>query len=212
MLSAAAQKLCRPAVACPLLLAGRSRSGCTSMSYTDFDRPEDDTNPFRDSAGRYAGYLSRAKIVLVRGALKAKRYVAYSSDFGESLRPVLSPAMVTASYALAGAYIVGDCLYMGFQEYERGASVYEQQLTVAHALIFQGFASLLIPMQAIHTVVHGAQSYFQRIGRYQRWGPAVCGLGAIPLLPLIDEPIEHAVDYGFDAAGILPASRKGAHH
>jgi hypothetical protein len=52
----------------------------------------------RESAGRYAAYLLRAKTVLsVKAFTLAKaggasiRYAAYSSDVGEALRPVISP-------------------------------------------------------------------------------------------------------------------------
>ena len=63
----------------------------------------------------------------------------------------------------------------------------------------QGLASLLAPYAIIHTQVSVAQSICKRINRFQRWGPTVAGLALIPLLPsLVDEPIEHAVEWGFD--------------
>ena len=51
----------------------------------DFPEADDDADhPFRDGPQRAAAYLVAAKRVAVRGL----RYVAYSSDIGESLRPV----------------------------------------------------------------------------------------------------------------------------
>ena len=52
----------------------------------DFGGGEEDTDDqiFRDGPQRLAAYLIAAKRVAVRGL----RYVAYSSDIGESLRPV----------------------------------------------------------------------------------------------------------------------------
>lgn len=48
------------------------------------------------------------------------RYVAYSSDIGESFRPVANPAWVNASYGVAIAYIVGDVAYHGYKAKEEG--------------------------------------------------------------------------------------------
>ena len=50
------------------------------------------------------------------------RYVAYSSDIGESFRPVANPIWVTASYGIAAAYIVGDVAYHGYQAKTAGRS------------------------------------------------------------------------------------------
>ncbi|KAK9361387.1 mitochondrial 18 KDa protein-domain-containing protein [Lipomyces starkeyi] len=44
---------------------------------------------------RYAAYANRLQIVLA-----AQRYVAYTSDIGESFRPVVNPAVVSAVYGI----------------------------------------------------------------------------------------------------------------
>jgi mitochondrial fission process protein 1 len=56
------------------------------------------------------------------GLLKIKRYLAYSSDIGESVRPVVNPKIVTLSYGVAWAYILGDCGYISYLERLRGES------------------------------------------------------------------------------------------
>ena len=53
-------------------------------------------------------------------------------------------------------------------------------------------------MVLIHTVVHQAANVFHKWGKYQRWGPSICGLALIPLLPLIDEPVEELIDHAFE--------------
>jgi hypothetical protein len=53
-------------------------------------------------------------------------------------------------------------------------------------------------MVLIHTVVHQAANVFHKWGKYQRWGPSMCGLALIPLLPLIDEPVEELIDHAFE--------------
>ncbi|KAK5695755.1 hypothetical protein LTR17_024403 [Elasticomyces elasticus] len=72
---------------------------------------EDSTN----SSLRYAAYASRFRTIL----LSAQRYVAYTSDIGESFRPIAHPNMVRAAYGVSWAYLVGDVSYEGYKAYER---------------------------------------------------------------------------------------------
>lgn len=53
------------------------------------------------------GYLGRLRPVLI----SSSRYLAYSSDVGESFRPVVAPRVVTGAYALSWTYVTGDCCY-----------------------------------------------------------------------------------------------------
>jgi len=64
--------------------------------------------------------------------------------------------------------------------------------------MLQSLASIGLPMVLIHTVVHQAANVFHKWGKYQRWGPSICGLALIPLLPLIDEPVEELIDHAFE--------------
>lgn len=57
------------------------------------------TKELEETPFRYLPYLARAKRLL----LSSQRYIAYSSDVGESLRPVLKPWQVNLSYGIAGA-------------------------------------------------------------------------------------------------------------
>lgn len=50
----------------------------------------------QDSSARYAGYSV--------GLARAFRYLAFTSDFGEALRPVVAANVVNASYAIAIGY------------------------------------------------------------------------------------------------------------
>ncbi|KIN00427.1 hypothetical protein OIDMADRAFT_19514 [Oidiodendron maius Zn] len=62
---------------------------------------------------RYAAYASRIRTAL----LSAQRYVAYTSDIGESFRPVASPGVVRAAYGISWAYLVGDVAHEGYKAY-----------------------------------------------------------------------------------------------
>lgn len=60
-----------------------------------------------ESSLRYAAYANRFRTIL----LASHRYVAYTSDIGESFRPVAHPFLVTLGYGVSWAYILADVLY-----------------------------------------------------------------------------------------------------
>ena len=66
-----------------------------------------------DSSLRYAAYTTRLRMILT----SAPRYVAYTSEIGESFRPVAHPRLVTAAYGISWAYILGDVGYEGYKAY-----------------------------------------------------------------------------------------------
>ncbi|KKA22120.1 hypothetical protein T310_3860 [Rasamsonia emersonii CBS 393.64] len=68
---------------------------------------------------RYAGYANRIRTLL----LSAHRYVAYTSDIGESFRPVAHPWLVRGAYAVSWTYILGDVAHEGYKAYLRNRRV-----------------------------------------------------------------------------------------
>ncbi|KAF4636611.1 hypothetical protein G7Y89_g1474 [Cudoniella acicularis] len=66
-----------------------------------------------ESSLRYAAYATRVRTAL----LSAQRYVAYTSDVGESFRPVAHPNFVRAAYGISWAYIAGDVAHEGYKAY-----------------------------------------------------------------------------------------------
>jgi hypothetical protein len=64
---------------------------------------------------RYAAYASRARTIL----LSAHRYVAYTSDIGESFRPIAHPFLVRGAYGVSWAYLIGDVGHEGYKAYIR---------------------------------------------------------------------------------------------
>ena len=49
--------------------------------------------------------------------LSAHRYVAYTSDIGESFRPVAHPNIVRTAYGISWLYILGDVSHEGYRAY-----------------------------------------------------------------------------------------------
>ncbi|EEH38681.1 hypothetical protein PAAG_08408 [Paracoccidioides lutzii Pb01] len=68
-----------------------------------------------DTKYRYAAYTNRIRTIL----LSAHRYVAYTSDIGESFRPVAHPWLVRFAYGISWAYILGDVANEGYKAYLR---------------------------------------------------------------------------------------------
>jgi len=62
-------------------------------------------NKLSDSSARYAAYARGYSLAFQR----AFRYLAFTSDVGEALRPVVDARIVTGTYIVAGGYCVaGD--------------------------------------------------------------------------------------------------------
>ncbi len=51
--------------------------------------------------------------------LSAHRYVAYTSDIGESFRPIAHPYLVSGAYAISWLYLIGDVSHEGYKAYCR---------------------------------------------------------------------------------------------
>jgi mitochondrial fission process protein 1 len=68
-----------------------------------------------DTSIRYAAYANRIRTIM----LSAQRYVAYTSDIGESFRPVAHPWLVKGAYTISWAYLVGDVTHEGYKAYCR---------------------------------------------------------------------------------------------
>eukprot|EP00397_Hematodinium_sp_SG-2012_P052355 GEMP01061840.1.p1 GENE.GEMP01061840.1~~GEMP01061840.1.p1 ORF type:complete len:197 (+),score=32.45 GEMP01061840.1:250-840(+) len=157
-------------------------------------------DPLKEDQLRYLAYANR----VLRVVAPAKRYLAFSSDVGEAVRPVVSPALVNATYALTASYIAGDVAYSGYTEaYDKKSSRAKVYDTIARVTTFQLIASLALPFLLIHGGVNATQKLLRRAAvtspRMLAWTPSAVGLGMIPLMPYtIDHPVEAAIEHAFD--------------
>ena len=78
-----------------------------------------------DSSVRYAAYASRIRTIL----LSAHRYVAYTSDIGESFRPVAHPYLVKGAYAVSWLYLGGDVAHEGYKAYLKNKRITHPETT-----------------------------------------------------------------------------------
>lgn len=72
---------------------------------------------------RYAAYANRVRTIM----LSAHRYVAYTSDIGESFRPIAHPILVRGAYAISWAYLIGDVSHEGWKAYKRNQNLLHPQ-------------------------------------------------------------------------------------
>jgi mitochondrial fission process protein 1 len=143
------------------------------------------------------------------------RYLA-SSEFGEALmKPVVRSGIVNVSYAITFGYCLTDIGMEAYDLHHRGYRTkdHKHSMTMTQCVIersvFQGVASIGIPLGIIRLTVSFGKTIFQKIGRYQKFGPSLLGLSVLPLLPLyLDEPIKGAIEHGFDKYG--PWARKNS--
>ncbi|KAL2838363.1 mitochondrial 18 KDa protein-domain-containing protein [Aspergillus pseudoustus] len=97
-----------------------------------------------DTPYRYAGYATRLRTLL----LSAHRYVAYTSDVGESFRPVAHPWLVRSAYGISWTYLLGDVAHEGYKAYLRNRRVlappceaYKDSSDLTHQQIVLGMAT-----------------------------------------------------------------------
>ncbi|KAF2125220.1 hypothetical protein P153DRAFT_349626 [Dothidotthia symphoricarpi CBS 119687] len=77
-----------------------------------YDGTAEDTT---DTSIRYAAYATRIRTIM----LSAHRYVAYTSDIGESFRPIAHPYLIKGAYGVSWLYLTGDVAHEGYKAYCR---------------------------------------------------------------------------------------------
>lgn len=97
-----------------------------------------------DTPYRYAAYAQRIRTIL----LSAHRYVAYTSDIGESFRPVAHPYLVRSAYGISWAYLIGDVGHEGYKAYLRNrcalappGDAHKDASVISQEQIFRGMAT-----------------------------------------------------------------------
>lgn len=184
------------------------------------DKTNDQTDS-TESVIRYSAYANRLRTIL----LASHRYVAYTSDIGESFRPVAHPKLVTLGYGISWTYLIGDVAFESWKaklrqegKYRIGLKPWDNTPIVNESLkdsyndldwkligikraLFQSIASMGLPAFTIHSTVRYSSILFKnsKNKNVKTFGPVVLGLAIVPLLPyMFDKPVEEAMDYAFD--------------
>ncbi|KAK5163222.1 uncharacterized protein LTR77_010808 [Saxophila tyrrhenica] len=175
-----------------------------------------------ESGVRYAAYASRLRTIM----LSAQRYIAYTSDIGESFRPVAHPYLVRGAYGVSWLYLGGDVAHEGYKAYVRNQNILhpetdgkstelapaatgvvpaidDYRARMAERAVFQGVASMGLPAFTIHSIVRYSGRAMKDVKnvKVRTWGPIGLGLAAVPALPfLFDKPVEQATEWLFHNA------------
>ncbi|KAK3672033.1 hypothetical protein LTR78_008002 [Recurvomyces mirabilis] len=178
-------------------------------------KADDSTN----SPVRYAAYANRLRTIM----LSAQRYVAYTSDIGESFRPVAHPNLVRGAYAISWAYLVGDVSYEGYKAYTRnqaalhpvapttqdvpGSALTAQPNAVtgrvapidhwatvmAQRAVFQSIASMGLPAFTIHSIVRYSGQALKNVKNTRIRTWGPIGLG-LAAVPALPFMFDHPIE------------------
>ncbi|KAG7662650.1 uncharacterized protein J8A68_003858 [[Candida] subhashii] len=165
-----------------------SNTNTSTMATKEIPLSEELTE--QEAGLRYAAYANRFRTLLQA----SHRYVAYTSDIGESFRPVAHPYLVKFGYSVSWLYILGDVSYASWitkrkvegtfapglrpwdklPEADKEAS---EKFIGSHSLvdsdwrlvalkrgIFQSIASMMLPALTIHSAVRYSSYLFKNTG------------------------------------------------
>eukprot|EP00181_Compsopogon_caeruleus_P003551 CAMPEP_0184680926 /NCGR_PEP_ID=MMETSP0312-20130426/3854_1 /TAXON_ID=31354 /ORGANISM="Compsopogon coeruleus, Strain SAG 36.94" /LENGTH=249 /DNA_ID=CAMNT_0027131389 /DNA_START=27 /DNA_END=776 /DNA_ORIENTATION=+ len=132
------------------------------------------------------------------------RYAGYANEVGESFRPFIGELGVALSYIVASTYVMADSVYqtrqVGIEEQDKDVQVRNALMasTAFDSLVWQSFASVIIPGFTINRVVAASQFTLDQVGTtglVRRWLPTILGLSAIPfIVHPIDELVHKVLD------------------
>ena len=186
---------------------------------------EDESITDQESGLRYAAYANRLRTIL----LASHRYVAYTSDIGESFRPVAHPYLVKSGYAVSWLYIIGDVSYASWitkmkseGRYTPGLKPWDQEpkpdpiaaetFKQTHSLvdtdwrlsalkrgIFQSVASMGLPAFTIHSAVRYSSYFFKNSGNKALRSYGPVAVG-LGIVPLLPYVFDEPVEHVVDWA------------
>jgi mitochondrial fission process protein 1 len=121
------------------------------------------------------------------------RYLGYSNELGEALRPVL-PYLVIPSYIIAVGYMLYD-------SYTKAKKSKNKVSKFIDTIIWQALATIIIPSYVIHKIVYFTKDFIKDIEQINKYKllkdylPSVIGILSIFF---IMQPIDDLVDYMLD--------------
>jgi fission process protein 1 len=136
------------------------------------------------------------------------RYLGYANEVGEAFRYVL-PSLVAPSYFVSIGYVLGDVLDKGLKEHGKSKDIKRAMVLSFDCLMWQSLASVVLPGLVIHKVVGTVSKGVSAVASGRevlRAGPIALPTKALPVLvglaciPLVIEPIDHAVTLAMDAS------------
>ncbi len=149
-----------------------------------------------DEEFRFVPFLLRT----IPRIIANQRYLAYTSEVGESFRPIIPKYIVNGTYAASLFYVGADVAHNFQIEKEQGAQNSELALKTTDKLIWHGFASMLLPALSVHSIVSfSGKHVFNKLPtnftKTRTWAPTTLALVSIPF---IIHPLDHLTDFAMD--------------
>ncbi|MES1910606.1 MAG: hypothetical protein MHM6MM_003177 [Cercozoa sp. M6MM] len=144
------------------------------------------------------------------------RYLGYTNEVGESLRPLMPPVFVTGTYVVSFAYVLADAIDKSYKSWQQSHPTNVHQWAsathdFADTLVWQTFASVLVPGFVINRCVAASTWGLRKTMGAQklttsrlRFLPTVLGLA---LIPFICHPIDMTTEKAMDAV-LRPYAQK----
>ena len=156
----------------------------------------------------------KSLVSFARRLLTDYRLVAFTSEFGESLRPLIDRWKVNATYGVSWLYVLIDVIVRTIEARLAGSGTARTLRSAIQASVFHTIATMAIPAIIIHSVVHHSTHLLHALklgeSAIAGWGPTALGLILIPAMPLFDPPVEVAVEGVFKRLWRIPEA--ASHH
>ncbi|KAI6230618.1 Mitochondrial 18 kDa protein [Aphelenchoides fujianensis] len=132
------------------------------------------------------------------------RFLGYANEVGEAFRAWIPQTAVRLTYVVAFGYVLADALDKTHGAYKKKYATREERqkqvgLTLADTLVWQTFASVLLPGITINRLCAASTAVLSRATQLSpapvKLSTTLLGLAAIPF---IVKPIDAAVEVGMD--------------
>lgn len=132
--------------------------------------------------------------------ISTQRYLAYTSEVGESFRPLIPKYVVTGTYAASLLYVGADAAHHYQELKDKGSSGSQLAWRTADKLVWHGFASMLLPALTVHSIVSASSRHLfnewpKTWPKTRAWAPTGFALVCIPF---IIHPLDHLIDWAMD--------------
>jgi len=141
----------------------------------------------------YSSWIARTLPKLVA----EQRFLAYTSEVGESFRPLVPKYLVNATYGISICYVGADVWIHAHNMHKNNKPKNEIIVQTADRLIWHSFASMILPAVTIHSIVKYSKklNWFSGMPMVKCWFPTVFALSCIPF---IIHPLDHVTDIAMD--------------
>ena len=125
------------------------------------------------------------------------RPLAYSSELGESMRPIVHPNIVRFLYGISWGYVILDTGVKTYSVRDHGNEA--MMYCCLDTSIFHTFASMALPALTIHSIVKYSGKFLKKIigdkSKFSKLLPVCLGLSSIPF---IIHPLDHGTEWVMD--------------